>query len=289
MLPKSYNEPGQVVVAMRFAKEIGLPAGLVALRQIAVINGTPSLWGDLPLALCYKSGKLAFIREEFGTSPKEGLTCKVTVRREGEEIDHVTTFSQFDADTAGLWGRNVWKSYPKDMLKYKARARALKDKFPDVLAGAAIAEHDFDIIPGRDDTPALVHESVNRGPKRSDLNDRLKEPPKASLEMIPEAKVVANKEGSGESIPPIEEAEIPPVLPSPEEEIEDKWEGDLPKDIGEYTIAGGFFAGRKIEEMIIDELTAFMGELRSVLERIPNHERVKEILRRTSIYTNGKI
>jgi hypothetical protein len=41
---------------------------------------------------------------------------------------------------AGLWTKTVWASYPKRMLKYRARAYALRDIFPDVLEGLYLKE-----------------------------------------------------------------------------------------------------------------------------------------------------
>ena len=44
------------------ARELGLKP-LIALRQITVIKGTPSVFGDLPLAMVRASGKLEMIDE----------------------------------------------------------------------------------------------------------------------------------------------------------------------------------------------------------------------------------
>ena len=64
MLPKQYNSIEKVVTATALAKQLNLPP-LVALRQIAVINGSPSLYGDLPLSLCTRSKDFEYIREYF--------------------------------------------------------------------------------------------------------------------------------------------------------------------------------------------------------------------------------
>ncbi len=62
MLPKMYDKPEKVMAAIQFAKELGLPP-LNALKNIAIVNGSPSLWGDLPLAIVRSSGKLESINE----------------------------------------------------------------------------------------------------------------------------------------------------------------------------------------------------------------------------------
>ena len=76
MLPNSYKNAKQVMGAMVFAKELGLHA-FTALRQIAMINGTPSLYGDLPLALVQsKSKDLEWIREYFVDENCEEISPK---------------------------------------------------------------------------------------------------------------------------------------------------------------------------------------------------------------------
>jgi len=167
MLPKSYRTPEMVMTAMQFALELGLKP-LTALRQIAVINGNPALWGDLPLALCQQSGKLERIREYFFDKDQkelkiehgnilaeaEGAVC--IVWRKGDDQPAEAVFTMLDARRAGITSNMTWKGYAKDMLKYKARSRALKSKFADCLNGIAIAEHDYDVNPATIDTQKAI-------------------------------------------------------------------------------------------------------------------------------------
>ena len=65
------------------------------------------------------------------------------MRRVGESEEETTEerFTIADAKTAGLWSKGgTWKTHPKRMLKYKARAFALRDKFPDALNGMHMKE-----------------------------------------------------------------------------------------------------------------------------------------------------
>ena len=159
ILPKQYTKPEQVLVAMQLAYELGLKP-LSAMRQIAVINGTPSMYGDLPLSLCYASGKLEYIKEtHYDKSGKticeenqnvtaEVFGAKCVVKRKGEPEEHVSTFNMDQAQKANLISRSpVWKSYPSRMLTYRARSQALKDKFADCINGLSIAEYDYNINP----------------------------------------------------------------------------------------------------------------------------------------------
>ena len=154
LLPKSYQNSSQVLAAMHFAKELNLPP-MVALRQISVINGTPSVWGDLPMALVQKTGNLADLRQFFVDDNMEEICSKnknlksevyaaiCRMKRVGMESWNEAFFTMDEAKRAGLSGKGVWRQYPKDMMKYKAVARCIKIFFSDCLYGASIQEHDF--------------------------------------------------------------------------------------------------------------------------------------------------
>ncbi len=166
MLPARFNTPESIVVAMQYAIELGL-SPLTGMRQIAVVQGTPCTYGDLPLALVQRSGKLESIKEYL--VDKEGLEICIAngniaqvayaavcwVKRKGDPEPREVFFSWDDAKSAGLGGSPTWKGYPKVMLKYRARSQALKDKFPDCLNGIAIAEYDYQVLP-TEDGPALL-------------------------------------------------------------------------------------------------------------------------------------
>jgi hypothetical protein len=75
------------------------------------------------------------------------MTATFTVMRKGSPEPTVRTFSQADAQKAGLWTKaGPWTQYPKRMLFQRARAFALRDTFADVLKGLRIVEEERDII-----------------------------------------------------------------------------------------------------------------------------------------------
>lgn len=169
IVPKDYQrKPGNILVAMQWGAEIGLQP-LQAMQNIAVINGRPSIWGDAMLALVRGSGLLEFIREEI---TPDGLKAICTVKRKGEE-PAVSEFSMEDAKRAGLSGKQgPWTQYPKRMMKLRARSYALRDVFPDVLKGMAIAEEEQD--KEIDVTPAATATEAKPNKGSSALKDRLK-------------------------------------------------------------------------------------------------------------------
>ncbi len=154
MLPQRYNSPEMIMTAMQFACELKLKP-LTALRQIAVIKGTPSIYGDLPLAICYASGMVEWIKEVYidlngkeislanGNILAQVYGSATQVKRKNDPEIGEGLFTIPEATNAGLMGSDVWKKYTKIMLRYRARAQALKGKFPDALNGVSIAEYDF--------------------------------------------------------------------------------------------------------------------------------------------------
>ena len=155
LLPKRFDTPEKLVVAMQYCKELGLPM-LVGMRQLAIINDTPSIFGDLPLALAHKSGKLkSLIEWLFDSTGKKicsennNLSAKVFgAHCEGVRDNGITAsfdFTLTDAEQAGLLKGFGWLKYPKDMLLYRCRGRMLKSLVPDALAGVCIGEYDYGV------------------------------------------------------------------------------------------------------------------------------------------------
>ncbi len=166
MVPRAFDTPEKVLTAMQYSYELGLKP-LTGMRQIAIINGIPSIYGDLPLAMVESSGLLEDIEEYlFDKDYKKiclenknldvnifGAFCRVK-RKNRSATEKVFTID--DAVYAkllnpdGKSNRECWAKYPKLMLKYRARSMALKDSFSDVLSGIAIAEYDYNSLGNED-------------------------------------------------------------------------------------------------------------------------------------------
>lgn len=156
-IPKQFTNVAQVFMARQFLLAHGLNPE-IAIRQTTIINGTLSIWGDLPLSLVERSGLLVTFSEmifdkEYKeicfdnknlTAPIFGARC-YTKHKNGRE--KTTTFTMEQAKTAGLLNKDTWVHYPSRMIQMRARSLNLKDNFASVLSGIAIAEYDFDSIP----------------------------------------------------------------------------------------------------------------------------------------------
>jgi len=135
------GKPGDILVCLQMGQELGLKP-MQAIQNIAVINGRPSIWGDAMLAVCRQSPYWEYIHEEINVNT---MTATCIVKRKNEP-EFKASFSQKDAQTAGLWDKaGPWKQYPKRMLQMRARGFALRDCFPDLLRGIIIKEEAEDM------------------------------------------------------------------------------------------------------------------------------------------------
>lgn len=159
LAPNSYdNDPSKVMLGVLAALEAGLPP-MFGLRNIAIINGRPTIWGDAAMALLQSAKVLTNQKtREIGTQFDPGLDREqwpddfgfsVSLWRKGQEDPYVGTFTIGEAKRAGLWNKrsSPWLTYPKRMLMIRARSFPLRDGFADALAGLAIREEveDYDL------------------------------------------------------------------------------------------------------------------------------------------------
>jgi hypothetical protein len=137
--PKAYiGKPDDIFVAAILGGELGLSV-FQSLQGIAVINGTPSVWGDVATSVVMGHPDYESHEQELVDDKNEGLTAVVKIKRKGHKL-HTATFSYADAQRAGLLSKDAYKGYLKDMLVRRALARAFHAKFPDALKGFYIKE-----------------------------------------------------------------------------------------------------------------------------------------------------
>lgn len=181
LVPKDYrDQPENCLVAMQMGAEVGLKP-LQALQGIAVINGRPSIWGDALWALVQNS---PIVEDETESYDEKTKTATCRIKRKDRSEATVQSFSEADARTAGLWGKQgPWTTNPRRMLQMRARAFAARDAVPDVLKGLAVAEEALDIPPEREINPATT-EPVRGTAALAAARDRAK-----AAETVPDAAV----------------------------------------------------------------------------------------------------
>lgn len=167
MVPDRFSDPKKLFGALMFVRDLGLSD--TSIRQVANIKGSPSLFGDLPLALVQKSNQLAYFKEEWFDSDYKiinfenknlgaaawGAVCSIargSIQAGSilQTSQQTFSFTLDDAKAAGLYPSKSsdmpWSKYTKLMLRYKARSIALKSVFADLISGVSIAEYDHDVL-----------------------------------------------------------------------------------------------------------------------------------------------
>ena len=163
LIPKDFqNSPGNVLVALQWGMEIGL-GPMQALQSIAVVNGRPSLWGDAVIALCRSHPICEWVTETV-EGAGEDMVATCTTQRRGEPEPVSRSFAWADAKRAGLIGKaGPWTQYPTRMMQLRARSWCLRDAYPDLLRGMAVAEEAQDIpTPAATPTPAPAPAQLSR-------------------------------------------------------------------------------------------------------------------------------
>lgn len=188
-VPRHLKNAAQVMSAWNFAAQLQLPPQ-PSLRNVAVIEGSPSLFGDLPLALVQrhkdfvyyeefnideKYNRISFENKNLDVEPWGGV---ILIQRKGMKAPLSYAFTLIDANNAGLIERAnkkmPWHTYRGTMYIRKARIKGIRAHFADALSGANIAE-DFGFAP---DLVDVTDTATVRKDMAKDLNGRFAaEPP----------------------------------------------------------------------------------------------------------------
>lgn len=195
---------GNIFVCFMYGCSLELQP-LQALQGIAVVNGIPSLYGDLLYAICKSRAKVQ-VTESWDDNNKVAY-CRV--ERPGyQPVEQSFGFN--DAIFAGLMVQDPktgylrgnkegpWSAYPKRMCQMRARSLALRDQCPDLLRGLAIYEEAADI-------PAEQAESSEQAEVPEKRRRRTKAEIIASQIQIQKEMQQRNAEMQQEQIPPINE------------------------------------------------------------------------------------
>jgi hypothetical protein len=195
LVPKLYlNKPNDIFVAALMGAQLGLTV-FASLTGIAVINGTPTVWGDTMLGLVMGHPECEDVVESFNENATI-WSCKV--KRKGKSAV-IRSFGYEDAKKANLINKpGPWTQYPHRMMQLRARAFALRDSFADVLKGIKMREEEEDIAEEKDITP---HAEVVIAP-----SDALKEKIKSKKS----AKALGENHSEQPKEPAPEEKEVSP-------------------------------------------------------------------------------
>lgn len=186
IMPQGLSSPEKILVALQLLFELKLPP-ITNIGKVCVVNGTASIFGDLPLGLAWASGKMEDFAEmllaedgrvisvENGNLSHAPSAAVCRARRKGSANEVIRAFTIQDAEIAGLWKKKSssgkptpWVLYPKRMLQMRARSWCLKDTVPDVLGGVSILEYDHNAM--MDDRGTLIGEVTEMKDISGELN-----------------------------------------------------------------------------------------------------------------------
>jgi hypothetical protein len=133
IIPAAYrNRPPDIVAAGLAGIAFGWDV-MTSLRNYHVIEGTASLRPEAMLALVRRAGHSVKIEYSEHSGKR---ACLATGRRADNGDEHMATFSDDDAERAGLAGKKNWQQYRDAMLTWRAVSQLCRVLFPDVVLGA---------------------------------------------------------------------------------------------------------------------------------------------------------
>jgi hypothetical protein len=164
LLPNSIGAPEQVLTIVQHGKELGLTPH-IALNNIHVIAGRPVVSSTM-LGAMLKRRKIEWIiDEDFATiDAPDGTFDKRTTYRfywKSPITERVmeTTFSITwkQMEVAQYTEKQNWQKYPKEMMRARCLAYAVRALFPEVLLGSYTDLEMADVDP-QGDYDATVNE-----------------------------------------------------------------------------------------------------------------------------------
>jgi len=156
LLPKAYQgNPANLFLAAELADALGI-SRINAITSIHVIEGKPSASADLLAGLVRRAGHTLRIVKA------EGSVTAVLIRSDDPSFEFTATWTMADATRAGLTSKDVWKKYPKAMLRSRAITEVIREGASEVLVGVIYtpeelgAEVDGQGVPTRVAPPTRV-------------------------------------------------------------------------------------------------------------------------------------
>ncbi len=143
--------PEAALMILLTGRDLGLSSSQ-SMRAIHIVSGKPVISADALVAAVRRSG----LCESWRTIESTTERCTIETRRKGEEHPERETFTIEDAKRARLDAKDVWKSYPRDMLRHRCAAGLVRRVYPDVALGC--------YTPGEIDDPPVHVDVQTRAP-----------------------------------------------------------------------------------------------------------------------------
>ena len=134
---KDIASQAQAVVKILAGRELGL-APLESMTNIYIVNGKVALQAKVISSLIKKNGKYDYKVEKL-----DETECTIAFYQieGGNKVElGKSSFTIKDAAKAGVVNKEVWKSYPKNMLFARALTNGSKWYTPDAFCGYSVEE-----------------------------------------------------------------------------------------------------------------------------------------------------
>lgn len=126
-LPTSITKPAQALAIMLTGRELGIPP-MLALRQIHVIEGKPTIAAELQLGMFVRrGGTYRWVRTDD--------ECAHIQLRSPNGMTGDFQYTIAEARNAELLAKKNWKRYPAAMLRARAASLGIRAIAPDVSMG----------------------------------------------------------------------------------------------------------------------------------------------------------
>ena len=155
--------PDQAISLMLLCQAEGLHP-MTAVSQYHIIQGRPALKSDALLARFQQAGG----KVEWPVYQDDKVTGRFS-HPQGGTLE--VTWTMKDAARAGLTNKEVWRQYPRSMLRARVLAEGIRTVFPGVMAGTYTVEEVRDFGPGPVAAPhSLPHSLPGQDQEGDDLN-----------------------------------------------------------------------------------------------------------------------
>jgi len=114
---------------------------MTAVSQYHIIQGRPALKSDALLARFQQAGG----KVEWPVYQDDKVTGRFS-HPQGGTLE--VTWTMKDAARAGLANKEVWRQYPRSMLRARVLAEGIRTVYPGVMAGTYTVEEVRDFGPG---------------------------------------------------------------------------------------------------------------------------------------------
>lgn len=124
------KNPAEALVILMTGRELGLTA-MQSLRGIYIVKGRPMVSADAMVACVMADPRCELWQPVESTDQRSVIRTK----RRGMAEPVTGTFTMDDAKAAQLTGSDMYRKYPRVMLRHRCAAELVREVYPDIILG----------------------------------------------------------------------------------------------------------------------------------------------------------